>query len=74
MSLIEHIFRPEGYRSESDIEDEEPFDVDSDGSEGSSSRIPISTSVTCNPPTKMTTLPNGSKVGMIFFLIFTKTL
>jgi hypothetical protein len=53
------LFRSEGYRSESDIEDEEASDMDSDGSEGSSSRLPVSTSA--NPAIKITITQAGNK-------------
>ena len=60
-------FRPEGDRSESEIEDEEAFEMDSDGSEESSLRIPISTST--NLPVKISTPQTGSKAGQIFGIL-----
>ena len=60
-------FRSEGYRSESDIEDEEPFDMDSDGSEGSTSRVSISNNA--NPSIKITTPQTGNKPGSRIFLL-----
>lgn len=55
------IFRPEADRSESEIEDEEAFEMDSDGSEESSLRVPISTSSSL--PVKMSTPQAGGKAG-----------
>ena len=62
MLMLTFVFsRPEGDRSESEIEDEEAFEMDSDGSEESSLRIPISTST--NLPVKISTPQTGSKAG-----------
>ena len=55
------IFRPEGDRSESEIEDEEAFEMDSDGSEESSLRVPISTNSSL--PVKISTPQAGGKAG-----------
>ncbi|XP_028415198.1 nuclear receptor corepressor 1-like [Dendronephthya gigantea] len=52
--------RTEGSRSESDVEEEEGFDIDSDGSEESSSRLPITSS---NTPAKITTPQTANKTA-----------
>ena len=59
------IFRPEGDRSESEIEDEEAFEMDSDGSEESSLRVPISTNSSL-PVIKISTPQAGGKAGETF--------
>lgn len=62
--------RSEGYRSESDIEAEEAFDVDSDGSEGSSSRAPVTINATTTPAKNTSTPQIGNKTGtcrVVFF-------
>lgn len=42
------------------MEEEEAFDMDSDGSEESSSRVPLASSA--NTPSKVTTSQTGSKI------------